>query len=313
MRWWGLFILLSFNFFSVPSLALQESEQPFVYDLLEEGEFYQVGTFKGQGDIPLYYAKFGRGQGEKGSLVFINGLAENLFKYLELFYDLYLQGYSPIYTYDHRGQGLSNRFLSDPKAGYVEYFSHYSKDLRIFLHNVVPKDSEVDQDNLFAIAHSMGGTVLVDYLQTPSPDVKRRISRSGVVMLGNPEYPKEFKAIVLSSPLFYPQHDDSEYPDWVVLNVFRFQKCASSFFSFDSCLKYDLITSSRSKLTNSRARYKFFSRTREFVQEAFDMPDPWVIPTYDWIIKMTGLSKCLKPPFQTSPKNSRAKTSLSQI
>ena len=121
--------------------------------------------------MPLRYARFSKSRGDKGSIVFINGQDENLFKYLELFYDLFLEGYSPIYTYDHRGQGLSSHFRLDPKvgyadhkgrelsrhflphprAGYVERFSHYSSDLRTFLNDIVLNDSEVDSGQ--AVCH----------------------------------------------------------------------------------------------------------------------------------------------------------------
>lgn len=264
-----IFILV-FGFFSFSSLALEESELSVVYSLLNAKEFYQTGTFKGEKDIYLRYAKFAKERGEKGSVVFINGLAENLFKYLELFYDLYLQGYSPIYTYDHRGQGLSNRFLSNPLAGYVEDFSHYSRDLGTFIHDVVLRDPEVDKNSLFAIAHSMGGTVVVSYLQT---DLHQ-----------NP-----FKAVVLSSPLFHPKTEYSEYFDWIetlALNAGKYYYCGIDSWRFDSCLDLHSIDSSQESLTDSHERFGFFLRTRRFAESIFGMLDPWVEPTYHWVVEM---------------------------
>ena len=264
------FVVICFGFFSFSSLALEEKELSFVYSLLNNQEFYQTGTFKGEKDIPLRYAKFAKERGEKGSVVFINGLAENLFKYLELFYDLYLQGYSPIYTYDHRGQGLSNRFLENPLKGYVEDFSHYSKDLETFIQSVVLKDPEVDKNNLFGIAHSMGGAVMVNYLQTHS-------------------HQKPFKAVVLSSPLFHPQTEYSECPEWIetmMLNIGKFYYCGIGGWRFDSCLDPHSIDSSQESMTDSYERFGFFLWTREFAKSTFNVPDPWVEPTYHWAVEM---------------------------
>ena len=108
---------------------------------------------------------------------------------MELFYDFHTQGWSPIYTYDHRGQGFSQRMSSDfaylPKpsvspqeielsdsslsssitASYVKDYALYRKDMETFM-NLVLSDKNVNRSNLFLIAHSMGGTVLLDYLQT---------------------------------------------------------------------------------------------------------------------------------------------------
>ena len=205
--------------------AFEEADLSPLYDLLKEGRFYTVGDFQGEKRVTLRYAKFGKGRGKNGSLVFINGKGENLFKYMELFYDFYLQGWSPIYTYDHRNQGFSDHVLSltaswpvslspagevepdastalgssgslspagevrplprknrgepespagevkpsdpppDPSATYVENYSLYKKDLEAFI-RLVLEDGEVDRSRLFLIAHSMGGAVALDYLQT---------------------------------------------------------------------------------------------------------------------------------------------------
>ena len=86
--------------------AVEEVDLSPLHELLKKGEFYTIGDFQGAKQVTLRYAKFGKGRGKNGSLVFINGKGENLFKYIELFYDFYLQGWSPIYTYDHRNQGF---------------------------------------------------------------------------------------------------------------------------------------------------------------------------------------------------------------
>ena len=186
-------------FFPLITTALEESDLSILYDLLEKEEFYTVGSFQGANQTLLSYGKFGKGKGKNGSLIFVNGKGENLFQYMELFYDFYLQGWSPIYTYDHRNQGfsipifsplflsslkkvkVSNGSQPNSKMAYTENYVLYREDLEAFI-RIVLNDTEVDQSNLFVIAHSKGGAIVLDYLQTHS------------------EKPP-FKSVALSSPM----------------------------------------------------------------------------------------------------------------
>ncbi len=61
-------------------------------------------------------------------------------------------------AFDWRGQGLSDRRLSDRRKGYVRDFSQYATDLDAFMDQVVLPDCPPP---LYAIAHSMGAAVLV--------------------------------------------------------------------------------------------------------------------------------------------------------
>ena len=66
------------------------------------------------------------------AIVVVNGRIECTYKYQELFYDLYRQGYN-IYSYDHRGQGLSDRLVKNHDIGYVEEFDDYVQDLALMV------------------------------------------------------------------------------------------------------------------------------------------------------------------------------------
>jgi lysophospholipase len=80
-------------------------------------------------------------------------------------------------TLDWRGQGRSERKLSDPRKGHVSDFSEYEEDLETFMKEVVLPDCPPP---IFAIAHSMGGTVMM------------RLARQGS---------RWFDRIVLSAPM----------------------------------------------------------------------------------------------------------------
>ena len=160
-----VFIFLSFSSFAIKGNALS-----FLYTLLEKKSFYTIGNFRGAENFNLQYAKFGKRMGKNGSLVFVNGKGENIMKYIELFYDFYIKGWSPIYTYDHRGQGFSELVRPDSQPIYGtndSVYSIYRKDFEAFIKFVL-KDKEVDPSRLFLIAHSMGGAIVLNYLQAHS-------------------------------------------------------------------------------------------------------------------------------------------------
>jgi lysophospholipase len=80
-------------------------------------------------------------------------------------------------TIDWRGQGGSERALSDPCKGHVGDFSEYERDVEVLMKEVVLPDCPPP---IFAIGHSMGGTVLM------------RVARQGS---------RWFDRVVLSAPM----------------------------------------------------------------------------------------------------------------
>ena len=111
------------------------------------------------------------------AIVVVNGRIECTYKYQELFYDLYCQGYD-IYSYDHRGQGLSDRLVKNRDIGYVEEFDDYVDDLAL----IVKQFDLNHYKKRYLLGHSMGGNVITRYVQT------------------HPEHP--FDAMALSAPMF---------------------------------------------------------------------------------------------------------------
>src|SRR5262249_26246223 len=61
-------------------------------------------------------------------------------------------------TIDWRGQGLSQRRVSDRRKGHVRDFSEYDIDLETFIKEIVLPDCPPP---LFALGHSMGASVLI--------------------------------------------------------------------------------------------------------------------------------------------------------
>ena len=157
----SIFCALFTLFFSFNSYSVDEQDMPLIYDLLNSNA-YQYGGITGVAGIELNYLKYGE-QGDKGAVVISPGRSEATIKYLELAYDLGLQGYGPIYVSSDRGQGLSERMLSNPRKGYVRHFYSYSRDLNTFMNQVVVPENRFKR--LYLIAHSMGGAAAAIYLQ----------------------------------------------------------------------------------------------------------------------------------------------------
>ena len=86
------------------------------------------------------------------------GRAEFIEKYFETVRELRSRGFA-VATLDWRGQGLSERALDDPRKGHIEDFSQYERDLDVFMNEVVLPDCPPPH---FAIAHSMGGAVMMN-------------------------------------------------------------------------------------------------------------------------------------------------------
>lgn len=124
----------------------------------------------------LYWIKISSAHNNK-AIVIVNGRIECVWKYQELFFDLFQQGYN-IYSFDHRGKGLSERLIDDSQMGYVDDFEDYTHDL----HHLVQHFSLERYKSLYLMGHSMGGNIVTRYLQT------------------YPQHP--FAAIALSAPMF---------------------------------------------------------------------------------------------------------------
>ncbi|NAW68941.1 alpha/beta fold hydrolase [Vibrio sp. V27_P1S3P104] len=132
--------------------------------------------YQTQDNINLYWCSMTSSQHTK-AIVVVNGRLESVWKYQELFYDLFHQGYD-IYSFDHRGQGLSDRLLDDREIGHVHSFDDYVSDLAA----LVSHFNLQRYTQRFLLAHSMGGAIATRYLQT------------------YPTHP--FNAVTLSAPMF---------------------------------------------------------------------------------------------------------------
>ena len=116
-----------------------------------------AGSIKTPDGVTLRFARFAPPPGRKGTVVVLQGRAEFIEKYFETARDLRARGFA-VATFDWRGQGLSDRALSDRQKGYVRDFSQYTIDLDAIMEQVVLPDCPPP---IFALGHSMGGAVAI--------------------------------------------------------------------------------------------------------------------------------------------------------
>jgi lysophospholipase len=116
-----------------------------------------AGSLKTPDGLTLRYARFAPPPGRKGTVVVLQGRAEFIEKYFETVRDLRARGFA-VATFDWRGQGLSERLLSDRQKGYVRDFAQYATDLETFMEQIVLPDCPPPY---FALAHSMGAAIAI--------------------------------------------------------------------------------------------------------------------------------------------------------
>jgi len=128
----------------------------------------------------------------RGTVVLIQGRTEFIEKYFEVVGELLARGLSVI-TFDWRGQGLSTRALPEALKGHVHDFSDFDADLGAVMNKIV---HEHGTRPYHALAHSMGGNVLLRYLH---------------------DNPHEFERAVLTAPMLAIK--TAPYPEWVARSL----------------------------------------------------------------------------------------------
>jgi len=134
-------------------MARRMSLQSFPDNPVPEGGVEQTVTTRD--GVRLRAAVWRPAGQRKGTVCIIQGRAEAIEKYYEVVGELLERGFA-VATFDWRGQGGSERRLSNPRKGHVEDFSEYESDLEAFRQQVMLPDCPPPY---FALAHSTGGLI----------------------------------------------------------------------------------------------------------------------------------------------------------
>lgn len=118
------------------------------------------GTFKGFDGSDLYYQVWQAESKPRANIIVVHGFGEHSGRYRNLVAHFPLRGYT-VYLYDQRGFGRS-----PGQRGYVDSWSDYRKDLRIFVNQVTQESPDLPR---FLYSHSMGSAVSLSFcLEDPS-------------------------------------------------------------------------------------------------------------------------------------------------
>jgi lysophospholipase len=114
------------------------------------------------GRVTLRVARWGgteAGGHSPGTVVVLPGRSEFIEKYAEVVGELRDRGFCVVVV-DWRGQGGSSRLLRNPYKGHVRHFDDYRVDLDAVAAQVLGPHCPRPW---FALAHSMGGAILIDH------------------------------------------------------------------------------------------------------------------------------------------------------
>jgi lysophospholipase len=130
-----------------------------------------TGFFKSRG-VRLRFARWEPTRPpRRGTVCVFQGRGEFIEKYFEVVADLRRRGFA-VATMDWRGQGGSDRALSNSCKGYVRSFADFDQDLAHFMKEIVLPDC---QPPFIALAHSMGGHILLRNAVLPASWFSRMV------------------------------------------------------------------------------------------------------------------------------------------
>lgn len=183
-------VLLIFISLGTPAMAetfsteqtLATSYENEIQDFWKTGEFR---SFQGVDDVRINFARFVKAN-QKKCLIIVPGRSESYLKYQELSYDLTRQGFN-LFIIDHRGQGLSQRMLSNRLKGYVSDFNDYVEDLDSFVKTQVLPFCE---EKPYLLAHSMGSAISALYLAKQSNAIQAAVFSSPMISISSGGLPK---------------------------------------------------------------------------------------------------------------------------
>jgi lysophospholipase len=154
---------------------------------------YITGVLKTPDGVSLRFARWHPPAGRRGTVCIFQGRSEWIEKYFETVRDLRSRGFA-VATLDWRGQGLSERALSDRRKGYVRDFSEYDSDLETFMREIVLPDCPPP---IFAIGHSTGAHVLIRAAHRGHRWFDRTVLTAPLIALGGVDYSMGTGAIVV--------------------------------------------------------------------------------------------------------------------
>ncbi|MEN2494902.1 MAG: Lysophospholipase L2 [Hyphomicrobiaceae bacterium hypho_1] len=139
-----------------------------------------VGRFKGYDGKPLRYARWEPTVSKRhGTICVFTGYSEYIEKYFETVSDLRRRGFY-VAVMDWRGNGASYRPTNDPRKGHIHDFSEYERDIECYMRDIITPSCPPP---FIALAHSMGGNIILRYISRPENFFNRIVLSSPMVKI----------------------------------------------------------------------------------------------------------------------------------
>jgi lysophospholipase len=132
------------------------------------------------------------GPASRGTVLIVPGRGEFIEKYFEAIEDLRAR-HLDVVIIDLRGQGLSERELSNPYKGHIDDFVIYERDLSALARQVLeaycPKP-------WFALGHSLGGAILLAHAHHGEDLFERMVLTTPMIDINGIRFPRITRALV---------------------------------------------------------------------------------------------------------------------
>lgn len=190
----------------------------------------------------------------RGTVLLVQGRSEFIEKYYEVVGELLQRGLSVV-TFDWRGQGLSTRIVDDPLKSHIGDFSEYDADMEAVMARIVRAHGKRPY---IALAHSMGGNVLLRYLR---------------------DFPHEFERAIMTAPMLAVR--TGPFPEWTaraMAVVCRFTGSREAYVFGGTSQDPFNQPFEGNNITKDRRRYE---RNKSFLKQAPELA--LGAPTFGWL------------------------------
>ncbi len=141
-----------------------------------------VSAVGAEDGVLLRIVRWSPGPSTNGTVCVFTGRGEFIEKYFETIRELVARNFSVI-AMDWRGQGLSARELPDPAKGHIDDFSMFERDLDALYKQVL---QFLCPRPWFALAHSMGGAVLLSQARAGNSPFDRIVLTAPMIDIAGP-------------------------------------------------------------------------------------------------------------------------------
>jgi len=140
----------------------------------------------------------------RGVCLVLQGQTEFLEKYCEVIDELRIRGFK-VAAFDWRGQGGSERALSDTRIAHIENFTQYDEDLRAFLDHIVKPISSAPP---LALAHSMGAHILLRSLHDDPGKIAAAVLTAPMLRVSTRGQPEWLVPIITKLMMLFGKKND---------------------------------------------------------------------------------------------------------